>query len=30
VNRNNIKSMEEINSMDTILFNVTRSLEDEG
>jgi hypothetical protein len=30
VNRNNIKSMEEINSMDTILFNVTRSMGDEG
>ena len=30
VNRDNIKSMEEINSMDTILFNVARSLEDEN
>jgi hypothetical protein len=30
VNRNNIKSIEEINSMDTILFNVTRSMGDEG
>ena len=29
VNRDNIKAMEEINSMDTILVNVARSLEDE-
>ena len=28
--RDNIKSMEEINSIDTILFNVARSLEDEN
>jgi hypothetical protein len=30
VNRDNIKSMEEINSIDIILFNVSRSLEDEN
>jgi hypothetical protein len=29
VNRDNIKSMEEINSIDMILFNVSRGLEDE-
>jgi hypothetical protein len=30
VHRDNIKSMEEINSIDIILFNVSRSLEDEN
>jgi uncharacterized membrane protein len=30
VNRDNIKSMEEINSIDIILFNISRSLEDEN
>jgi hypothetical protein len=30
MNRDNIKSIEEINSIDTILFNVSRSLEDEN
>jgi hypothetical protein len=30
VNRDNTKSMEEINSIDIILFNVARSMEDEG
>ena len=29
VNRDNIRTMEEVNSMDIILFNVARSLEDE-